>query len=160
MRILGIDPGYDRVGWAVIDCDVRKKCQVIAMDCIQTSKKESRFERYRQIIKVMKGVIETYQPTTASMESIFFSKNQKTAIHVSEARGLLIACILPFLSDIHEYTPNQIKLTVTGYGNADKPAVEKMIRLQLHLKEENIIDDTMDAVAAAFTHALMLGTFK
>lgn len=158
MRILGIDPGYDRVGWAILECDARKNCVVIAYDCVQTDKKASTWDRYTQIITSLQAVIAEHSPTTAALESIFFSNNQKTAIRVSEARGVIIATILPSISKIAEYTPNQIKLAVTGYGNSDKAAVEKMIRLQLKLTSDKVIDDTIDAVATAFTHALLQGS--
>lgn len=157
MRILGIDPGYDRVGWAVVECDARKNCVVIAYDCIQTSNKATTWQRYSQIIDSLKTAITEHKPTAAAIESIFFSNNQKTAIRVSEARGVIIATLLPHIAVVSEYTPNQIKLAVTGYGNSDKAAVEKMVRLQLKLNSTTVIDDTIDAVATAFTHALLQG---
>ncbi|MDQ5951496.1 MAG: crossover junction endodeoxyribonuclease RuvC [Patescibacteria group bacterium] len=89
------------------------------------------------------------------MESIFFSKNQKTAMRVSEARGVIIGALLPYCNSLVEYTPNQVKLAVTGYGTADKQAVEKMVRMQLKITDPSIIDDTIDAIAIAFTHALL-----
>lgn len=155
MKILGIDPGYDRVGWAVIEVTNRNTPQVIACGCIQTSKKESVVSRYTQIISELRQLCSNHTLEDVSMESIFFSKNQKTAMRVSEARGVIIGALLPYCNSLVEYTPNQVKLAVTGYGTADKQAVEKMVRMQLKITDPSIIDDTIDAIAIAFTHALL-----
>lgn len=158
MIILGIDPGYDRVGWAVLETTTARTCRVVAYDCIQTKKTDDMWQRYSQIVSDLHLVIERYSPKIAAIESIFFSKNQKTAIKVSEARGIIIGSILSEVEEIAEYTPNQIKLAVTGYGNSDKTAVEKMVRMQLKIASKKVIDDTMDAIATAFTHALNSGS--
>lgn len=158
MTILGIDPGYDRVGWAVLTVNSSRTYSVTAYDCIQTNKSDDIWQRYSQIAVDLRKVIATHSPDVAAIESIFFSKNQKTAIKVSEARGIIIGCILSDVREIAEYTPNQIKLAVTGYGNSDKTAVEKMVRMQLKITNKKVIDDTMDAIATAFTHALNSGS--
>lgn len=155
MKILGIDPGYDRVGWAFLEVNAHNVVRVVEYGCIQTNKKDSVTHRYAQIISEMQKLCQTYTPDHISMESVFFSKNQKTAMRVSEARGIIIASFLPFSDSLIEYTPNQVKLAVTGYGSADKVAVEKMVRMQLHIADTKIIDDTIDAIAIAFTHALL-----
>jgi crossover junction endodeoxyribonuclease RuvC len=154
MKILGIDPGYDRVGWAVLDISEKRDITVIEFGCVQTDKKSTIMERYAMITKQLSGMLATHNPQEAALETIFFSKNTKTAIRVSEARGVIISTLLPFGISLTEYSPNQVKLTVTGYGTADKQAVEKMVRMQLKITEKGIIDDTIDAVAIAFTHAL------
>lgn len=155
MKILGIDPGYDRVGWAVLDSSSQSQYQLLEYGCIQTNKNERLLQRYSQISTTLKDILTTHQPHFTSMESVFFSKNQRTAMRVSEARGVIIAGILPFTPALVEYTPNQVKLAVTGYGSADKAAVAKMLRLQLRFNDENLLDDTIDAIAIAFTHVLL-----
>jgi crossover junction endodeoxyribonuclease RuvC len=154
MIILGIDPGYDRVGWAVIDLSEKRSVTVLEYGCVQTDKKSSIMERYSVIVTELITVLTKYKPKEAALETLFFSKNTKTALRVSEARGVIISTLIPFGVSLTEYSPNQVKLTVTGYGTADKQAVEKMVRMQLKITDNNIIDDTIDAVAIAFTHSL------
>lgn len=151
MIVLGIDPGYDRVGWAILEENTKGKCSVIECGCIQTKKTDEIFLRYKSIITQLQENISKYQPEILAIESIFFSNNQKTAIRVSEARGVILGALIPSIDIITEYTPNQIKLAVTGYGNADKAAVEKMVKLQVALPNAKLIDDTIDAIAIAFT---------
>lgn len=155
MKILGIDPGYDRIGWGIVNLSDNRAVKLLEYGCIQTNKNSSTMQRYSQVVKAMSELLTAYQPDEAALESIFFSKNQKTAMQVSEARGVIISALLPYLMPIAEYTPNQVKLTVTGSGSADKKAVEKMVRLQLKLTEPKIIDDAIDAIAIAFTHSLL-----
>lgn len=155
MKILGVDPGYDRAGWAVLDITAKRDVTLLEYGCVQTNKNSSILERYTFIISELTTVLKKHQPEEAALESVFFSNNQKTAIRVSEARGVIISTLIPFNISLTEYTPNQVKLAVTGHGSADKAAVEKMIRLQLKITERKILDDTIDAVAIAFTHSLL-----
>ena len=148
--IMGIDPGYDRVGWAVCQA-AGQKLGVVAYGCIRTNPKETQLERYQQLANELDELVVRYQPTDAVVESLFFATNQKTAISVAQARGIILAQFIKQSVTIHEYTPLQIKQAVTGYGNADKTAVEKMTRLQLTLPDEKIIDDTIDALAMTIT---------
>jgi crossover junction endodeoxyribonuclease RuvC len=154
--ILGIDPGYDRVGWCVGSVGQNFQLQVIKFGCIQTSPKQTLLERYQQIDTELTEVVRELHPTEAAVESLFFTKNQKTAMHVSEARGVIISCLFRHQVQFFEYTPLQIKQAVTGYGKADKAAVEKMVRLQLgsQISQQagKIIDDTLDAMGIALTH--------
>lgn len=148
--IIGIDPGYDRVGIA-IGQRVGKAWQILAYQCIQTNKKERLFSRYQQIAEELEKLIIKYQVEEAGIESLFWFKNKSTALDVSEARGIIIATLLRQKIKISEYTPLQIKQSLTGYGRADKKAVEKMVRIELTL-EGNIIDDTIDALAIMICH--------
>lgn len=143
--ILAIDPGYDRVGWAV-GKKWKGKVVVIEYGCIQTRKHDDMISRYRQIDAELHEIISRLTPTKCIIESLFFFKNQKTALKVSEARGVIISCLLRNGVEITELTPLQIKSAVTGYGRADKKAVEKMVRLELKLENKNIIDDAIDAL--------------
>ena len=148
--IIGIDPGYDRVGLA-IGCKTGAAWQLHDYRCIQTDKKATLFARYEQIMQELEQLLDTYQVTEAGIESLFWFKNKSTALDVSEARGVIIATLLRHQIKISEYTPLQIKQSVTGYGRADKQAVEKMVRLELSLTD-TIIDDTIDALAAMICH--------
>ncbi len=148
--IIGIDPGYDRVGLAIGQKNA-SAWQLLAYQCIQTDKKASLFTRYLQIATELEALILKYQISEAGIESLFWFKNQSTALPVSEARGVIIATLLRHGVKISEYTPLQIKQSLTGYGRADKKAVEKMVRLELAL-EGKIMDDTIDALATMICH--------
>ena len=148
--IVGIDPGYDRVGIAIGQKN-GNTWQVLAHTCIQTDKKAHLFQRYEQIAQELEALLTKYQVTEAGIESLFWFKNQSTALDVSEARGVIIATLLRQGVKIAEYTPLQIKQSLTGYGRADKKAVEKMVRMELSLSGK-IMDDTIDALAAMICH--------
>lgn len=165
ITIIGIDPGYDRLGWAIgkISASAKqasainqkpsyKKLNIIDYGCIQTNKKDQLFTRYQQLQTQLATIINKYQPQIAVIESLFFFKNKKTALQVSEARGVVIAYFLSQNLNIFEYTPLQIKQSVTGYGKADKLAVDKMLRMQLELINKPILDDAMDAIGVVFTY--------
>lgn len=153
--ILGIDPGYDRIGWAVGNKQP-SGIKVIEFGCIKTSKNKPLFDRYHEIDDQLTKILEKLKPSQLAIESLFFFKNHKTALKVSEARGVIISCAMRKKLAIHEYTPLQIKQAVTGYGQADKRAVEKMVRMQLELPNKKIIDDTVDALAIFLTHAVTI----
>lgn len=154
--ILGIDPGYDRVGWAV-GRGTGPQPIILCFGCIQTPQKISLSQRYQLIDHQLSEVISIHQPQELAIETLYYSKNKKTALQVSEARGVILSCATRHHLHIFEYAPNQIKLAVTGYGHADKKAVEKMVRLQLTISEEKIIDDVIDALAIVLTHAVTSG---
>lgn len=151
--LMGIDPGFDRVGWAIGKVNARYEVEPLGYGLIQTNKSDDIFVRYAQIQRELLEVLKTYQPTSAGLETLFFSKNTKTALRVSEARGLIIGTLLKYNCMVSEYNPVQVKQAVTGYGQADKAAVEKMVRLQLKISEPKIMDDTMDALALLLTHS-------
>lgn len=143
--IIGIDPGFDRVGYAVGQRS-GQQIQVLGYGLIQTRASEDIFERYLQIMRDLTQAVERYKPTVAIVESLFFATNRKTALRVSEARGVIITTLLSQAVAVSECTPLQLKLAVTGYGKADKQAVAKMVRLQLKLPDNKIQDDVMDAL--------------
>lgn len=149
--ILGIDPGYDRVGWSV-GIFQNSKFHVQDLGCIQTNKNEDIFIRYAQIISELKIITKKYSPKVLAIETLFFAKNKKTALRVSEARGIIIGTLLDEGLEVFEYSPNAIKLAVTGLGNADKQAVEKMVKIQIKYDLKGQIDDAIDALAVAMTH--------
>lgn len=149
--ILGIDPGYDRLGWAV-GAIQGQQWQALHYGVIQTTKGHPLVDRYQQLAQELTTIIKTYSPQIAVIESLFFAKNQKTALKVSEARGVIIKTCLAVNLKIAEFTPLQIKQAVTGYGRADKKSVEKMVRLQLKLSDRKIVDDAIDALAIMLTY--------
>ncbi len=153
MTILGIDPGYDRLGWAIARQNGQNWTQ-LKLGCIQTDKTNDLFQRYVSLDQQLQAIIDKFKPQRAAIESLFFFKNKKTALKVSEARGVVISNLIKNQLEIVEYTPLQIKQTVTGYGRADKKAVEKMIRLEFNLKDDKIIDDAIDALAVILTDTI------
>jgi len=151
--IIGIDPGYDRCGWA---CVMQKNgvLEVLGSGCIQTSNRATLAVRYRDLQDQLSTILNTYSPTEAGVETIFFSRNVTTALKVSEARGVVLATLAGRGIEIAEYNPSQIKSAVTGVGNADKKQVLKMIRLLTHYEVSPKLDDEADAIAAGICHAL------
>ncbi|SRR5258708_2809280 len=148
MRVLGIDPGFDRVGWAVLDRN-KQISTLVACGAITTDKKLILSKRLVAISSQLTQLIKDYSPEGASIESLFFATNAKTAIHVAEARGVIVlTCEMAHLS-ISEFTPLQVKSAVTGNGHADKKAVEKMVRLIVKDVPLKLLDDTLDAIAIA-----------
>lgn len=151
--ILGIDPGYDRVGWAIAQKN-GAQFTCIALGTIQTDKNTEIFSRFKHIQSDLQEIIEHFKPTQLAIETLFFSKNKKTAMRVSEARGVIIGTCLNYNVQVFEYDPVQIKVAVTGNGAANKEAVEKMVRLQVAGSVNKHIDDAIDAVAIAMTHCV------
>lgn len=147
---LSLDPGYDRCGWAIFDVTSKK---MIEFGCIVTHKKDAFHDRLSTICTQINALFEAYQTVELAMENLYFSKNVTTALKVAEVRGAMIALASLRQIKIFEYNPNQIKQTITGYGKADKKAIEKMIRLELKIDaKEKILDDAFDAVAVGLTH--------
>lgn len=157
ITILGIDPGYDRLGWAIGQLDAKQHYTSLDFGCIQTNSKDTIFKRYQEIQIELGALLEEFHPTAAGIEAVFFSNNQKTALRVSEARGLIIAELLRHPITLYEFTPNHIKQAVTGYGNADKTAVAKMVQSTLQLEHTHVVDDAMDALAVLITCQAWLG---
>ncbi len=152
MRILGIDPGYARVGWAVLETR-SSKLEIRNFGCIETSKNTAAQERLVYVYKEVCALIKKYKPDALAVEELFFTSNAKTAFKVGEARGVIILAGAMQKISVASYTPLQVKAAVTGYGNADKTQVGKMIKAILKLKEMPKLDDTVDAIAVALTHS-------
>lgn len=152
MRILGIDPGLAIVGYGVIDSE-KGVYRPVVCGVINTPKELSLPERLELIYKGMGELIDTFKPDQVAIEELFFTKNITTGITVAEARGvILLACKQSGLP-MFEYTPNQIKQSLTGYGKADKKQIQFMITRLLGLKAIPKPDDAADALAIALTHA-------
>lgn len=154
MRIIGIDPGTGILGFGVVDASGGKFTMVTA-GVIKTPPHTPLDERLEEIFDGLTEIIAETKPDTMSIEKLFFSRNVTTAISVSHARGVAMLAGRRAKLPIAEYTPLQIKQTVTGYGKADKKQMQEMVRLQLGLKDVPKPDDAADALAAAITHSLM-----
>ncbi len=157
MRILGIDPGYAIIGWGVLNYE-RGRFTPVAFGAVTTDAGTPFVERLQQIYTELSAVIATYSPETMAIEKLYFQNNQKTAIEVAEARGVILLAAQNAGVPIFEYTPLQVKSAVTGYGQAQKPQVMEMTRRLLRLEKVPKPDDTADALAIAICHAQMGGT--
>lgn len=158
MRVLAIDPGFDRLGIAVLEGDPSRPILVWS-DCILPPKGE-REERLGYVFSAVAGALTTYHPDLLALETLFFSINKKTAIGVAEARGAILAAAGRAAVSVREFSPQQIKLAVTGYGGADKKAVALMIPRLLSLPEKKRrLDDEFDAIAVGIA-ALAVGTSR
>lgn len=152
MKILGIDPGYAIMGWGIIE-KKGSTIKAIAYGSITTDKDVPMPERLKTLYSELMEIIAEYEPDEASIEELYFNNNAKTAIFVGEARGVaLLACTNSGVP-IFEYTPLQIKTSMTGFGRADKKQIQLMITKILALDEVPKPDDTADALAAGICHA-------
>jgi len=154
MRIIGIDPGTGILGFGVIDV-VGGRSKLVTAGVIKTPAHTPLDERLEEIFNGLNQIITETQPTVMSIEKLFFAQNITTAISVSHARGVAMLCGRLAHLPIAEYTPLQIKQTLTGYGRADKKQIQEMVRLHLNLQVVPKPDDAADALAAAITHQLM-----
>lgn len=152
MIILGIDPGFARTGYGVIE-EKNKKLEVLDYGCLSTSASLSFPKRLKKISDGMGKLIEKYRPEICAVEKIFFCKNTKTAIDVGQARGVVILTAAEKKLEIREFTPLQVKQSITGYGKAEKQQIQKMIKIILNLKEIPKPDDAADALALAICGA-------
>ncbi|MEK7564539.1 MAG: crossover junction endodeoxyribonuclease RuvC [Patescibacteria group bacterium] len=156
-RILGIDPGYERLGIAVLEKSSsaqgyrRLKEKVLFSECFKTSSKLPFEERLLLIADEAKSVIEKYKPEILSIETLFLNTNQKTVMHVAEARGVIICEAMRAGMKVFEATPLQIKIATTGYGRADKTQMIKMVKMLVEIDESKKSDDELDAIAIALT---------
>jgi crossover junction endodeoxyribonuclease RuvC len=152
MRIIGIDPGTGILGFGVIEISGPKP-QLVDAGVIRTPVKEDDAVRLETIYHELTDIIMNSKPDVMSVEKLFFARNVTTAMTVSQARGVVLLCARLAGLPIFEYTPMQIKQSVTGYGKADKKQMQEMVRILLNLKEVPKPDDAADALAAALTHA-------
>ena len=152
MRILGIDPGYATVGYGVIDY-VKAKFTVVSYGAIVTAADLPFEQRLQEVYTDLCGLIATHKPEFMAVERLFFTTNQKTAIDVSQARGVILLAGVEGGVQLTEYTPLQVKQSVTGYGKAVKSQVQEMTKRILNLSAVPKPDDTADALAIAICHA-------
>lgn len=149
MRILAIDPGYDRLGIAVIEGDSSRPVLLMS-DCVLPAKGVTE-KRLAHIAHAVTHVIETYTPDALGIETLFFGINKKTALGVAESRGTVLAAAGLASLPVIECSPQQVKLAVTGYGNANKKAIAYMIPRLIILPKKTFLDDEIDAIAIGIT---------
>ena len=152
MIILGIDPGLATMGYGVIEA-VHGNFGVVDYGVVTTPKECTLPERLCQIEEGVSELIQTYKPENVAIEELFFSKNITTGIPVAHARGVMLLTCIKYCGKLYEYTPNQIKQAITGYGGADKIQMQHMVQALLRLKSVPRPDDAADALAVALCHA-------
>ena len=157
LRVLAIDPGYDRLGIAIVEGNASRP-KLVWSDCVIPDKGASE-QRLAHIAFAISTAIKKYKPDALAIETIFFSINKKTALKVAEARGAILATAGSASLPVIECSPQQVKLAVTGYGGADKKAVAIMIPQLLMLPKKKRLDDELDAIAIGIT-ALAFGLHK
>ena len=148
MLILGIDPGTVAIGLGLIEYK-NKKATLVTFDCLTTKPEETTAERLNDLHQKLTKFIKKHKPEIITVEDIFFFKNTKTVIKVSQARGVILLAASQQKITVFEYTPLQIKQALTGYGRAEKKQVQHMVKAVLELKEIPQPDDAADALAAA-----------
>lgn len=151
MRILSIDPGFERIGIAIIEKTNLKKDVLVYSVCFKTSAKIPFYERLKNIGLEIEKIINEYKPDALAIEKLFFTTNQKTVMGVSEARGVIIYVSSKNNLSIYEYTPPQIKVAVTGYGKASKNMVMSMVLKLIDINKNINSDDEIDAIAVGLT---------
>lgn len=155
MRIIGIDPGTGILGFGVIEVNARGNPKMITAGVITTPAHTPLEDRLLEIFDGLTEIIAETKPEVMSIEKLFFAQNVTTAISVSHARGVAMLTGKQAGLEIAEYTPLQIKQTLTGYGRASKKQMQEMVKLQLGLSSIPKPDDAADGLAAAITHSLM-----
>ena len=157
MVILGIDPGYAIVGWGVVRYE-RARFKPLAFSAITTPAGMEISDRLERIYAETSLLLATHHPDAVAVEKLYFKNNQKTAIDVAQARGVILLAARQAGVPLYEYTPLQVKSAVTGYGKAEKPQVMEMTRRLLGLRAVPRPDDTADALAIAICHGQTGGT--
>lgn len=148
-RVLAVDPGFDRVGIAVLEED-----KVLYSHCIQTNRKSAHGERLLDIGESIRKIIKRWRPSSLAIESLFFNQNTTNALKVAEARGVVLYEATLSGLNVYEYSPQAIKIAVTSYGKADKKQVKDMVNklVSIDPKRGKILDDEIDAIALGITH--------
>ncbi len=165
MKIISIDPGYERLGIAILAKQspkdsvarsaiggFREKETLIFSECFKTSAKLPHHERLALIGNRIKEVIKKYKPEALATEKLFFSGNQKTAMLVAEARGVILYTGSSLGLQVFEYTPNEVKIAITGYGRSEKKQMINMVKKLIKVNSETNSDDEFDAIAIGLTH--------
>ncbi len=153
MIILGLDPGLATMGYGVIE--KQKNDNNVALDygVVLTPKNESLPVRLAMLEEGVNQILNKYKPDEIAVEELFFVKNITTGIPVAHARGVMLLTCIKYCGKLYEYTPNQIKMSLTGYGRADKLQMQQVVTSLLHLSKIPRPDDAADALAVALCHA-------
>jgi crossover junction endodeoxyribonuclease RuvC len=151
MKILSIDPGFERLGIAILEKEKGNKEKLIYSECFKTKSTLEFANRLLLIQEKIDGICKNYKPEVLAIETLFMTTNQKTVIRVAEARGVVVVQSKKNGLQIKEYTPLQIKLATTGYGKSDKQSIMKMIPKIIKIDDEKHSDDELDAIAVGIT---------
>jgi crossover junction endodeoxyribonuclease RuvC len=149
---LGIDPGTATTGYGLVRLEPDGSLAAVKFGVITTPKDSSASARLEMLYGQLNDLLSLHHPDTAAVEKLFFQRNVSTAIAVGQARGVVMLCLSQHKLDVFEYTPNEVKQAVAGYGSADKRQVQEMVRTLLLLPEVPKPDDAADALAVAITH--------
>jgi crossover junction endodeoxyribonuclease RuvC len=149
---IGIDPGTATTGYGLVRELRDGSLEAVHFGVIITPKGISDAERLDMLYQQLTGILREYKPVTCGVEKLFFQKNISTAITVGQARGVILLALAQSGLDVAEYTPNEVKLAVAGYGSADKRQVQEMVRILLTLPQIPKPDDAADALAIAICH--------
>jgi len=152
MILLSIDPGFERLGLAIIEKEGRGKETLLYSECFKTSAKLPHQERLRLIGSKIDDLIKEYKPTELATEKLFLTSNQKTVIPVAEARGVILYIAGKHNMKVSEYSPPEIKVAVTGYGRSDKTQIMAMVPRLIVVTKQIKSDDEFDAIAIGLTH--------
>ncbi len=152
MKIISIDPGYERLGLAIIEKEKNQREVLLFSECFKTSAKLPHHERLALIGDRILEVIKKWKPEQLATEKLFFAGNQKTALLVAEARGVILYTGSSKGLEIFEYRPNEIKIAITGYGSAEKKQIMDMTRKLIKIDSKTNSDDELDAIAIGLTH--------
>lgn len=148
IKVLGIDPGIERLGWSLVERD-SNKFKYLLSGVKRTDKNDKKHKRLLEIHDFVEKLIKEEKPEAISIEKIFFSNNAKTALIIGEVRGIILMLGAKYNIKIMEFGPSEIKLSLAGYGNADKKSVLQMMKLTMALPEKKFLDDESDAIAIA-----------
>lgn len=152
MLALGLDPGTATTGYGLVRMLNDSSLQVVEFGIISTPKDLDQAKRLSMLYHRLNEILTAFKPETSAVEKLFFQKNISTAIAVGQARGVMLLALSEAGLPIGEYTPNEVKQAVTGYGSADKRQVQEMVRIQLSLDSIPKPDDAADALAIAICH--------
>ena len=156
IRVMGIDPGYERLGIAVIEKELKGLETLVFSECIKTSPKDPQSKRLFHISNSVDDCIEKHKPTVMALETLFFNTNQKTAVKVAEARGVIISRAGFYGLDVYEFSPLQVKQAITGYGRCEKRQIISTLPHIIKIDKEIRYDDEFDAIAVGLTCTAVL----
>ena len=150
MRVLAFDPGYERLGVAVLEKQNGKEI-LLHSECIRTSAKSDFSTRLKELGKAAETLIKKWKPDAVALEEVFFEKNAKTAMQIAEVRGALMYIAASKNLMVYHYTPGEVKIAITGYGRSDKSAIAAMVPKLIALPVRRRLDDELDAIAVGIT---------
>lgn len=152
MLVIGIDPGTARTGYGLVETSTSGALKLVHYGVIATPSKKSLPDRLIQLHEELQELLDSYKPDTAAVEQLFFQKNVSTALSVGQARGVVLLTLAASGLIVDEYSPQDVKTAVTGYGAADKTQMQKMVQTLLNMDRRPTPDDAADALAVAICH--------